>query len=228
MIIEEIRKALYGMQDAKYRDLQIRLIPGQPPGSVIGVRTPELRALAKRVSIREDSQIFLDALPHEFFDENQLHAFIVSGIGDYSRCIAELERFLPYVDNWATCDQMGPKVFRKHRTELAGRIDGWITSERPFTVRFGIKMLMDHYLDESFDPSWPERVSEIRSQAYYVRMMIAWYFATALAKQYDAALPYLENRRLEAWTHNMTIRKACESFRIGEERKDRLRALRIG
>ncbi len=227
MICEEIREELFRLQDVKYRDFQSRLIPTVDPSTVIGVRTPELRRLAKQYIKREDVGGFLDALPHACFDENQLHAFLISEMKDYSQCLAAVERFLPYVDNWATCDQMSPKVFRKHKSELLEPIRRWIASGETYTVRFGIGMLMEHFLGDSFDPSYPALVASVRSQDYYVRMMVAWYFATALAKHYDEALPYLTERRLDDWTHNKTIQKAIESDRITPEQKAYLRGLKV-
>ena len=194
MTAEEIRLELFRLQDKEYRDFQSKLIPTVDPKSVIGVRTPALRKLAKQLSGDADIAEFLDLLPHTYFDENQLHAFILSGMKDFPNCLAAVERFLPYVDNWATCDQMSPKVFRKHRPELLEAARRWIASDQTYTVRFGIGMLMQHFLDENFAPEYPELVSEIRSEEYYVRMMIAWYFATALAKQFDRVLPYIEQR----------------------------------
>ena len=225
MIRNEIGAELHRHQDIKYRDFQVRLIPTVDPGTVIGVRTPVLRALARRLKDRADIRDFLGDLPHGTFDENQLHAFIISEIRDYAACLEAVERFLPYVDNWATCDQLSPKVFRKHRAELPTPIKRWIADGRTYTVRFGIGMLMQHFLDGDFDPAYPAMVAAVRSEEYYVRMMIAWYFATALAKQYDAALPYLEERRLDPWTHRQTIRKALESYRVSPEHKAYLRGL---
>ncbi len=227
MLAEEIRAELFALQDLPYRDFQSRLIPGMDPERMIGVRTPALRQLAKRLSARTDLGSFLDALPHRFFEEDQLHAFLISGMKDAERCFAALERFLPYVDNWATCDQMSPKVFRRHRAALLERIRVWIASGETYTTRFAIGMLMEHFLDEDFAPEHPELVAGVRSEEYYVRMMIAWYFATALAKQYEAVLPYLEERRLDAWTHNKTIQKSVESYRIPPERKEQLKRLRV-
>ena len=227
MIIEKIREELKLQQDTKYRDLQIRIIPTVKPETIIGVRTPELRKMAKQFSADEEIGTFLDDLPHAFFEENQLHAFIISGMKDYKECIQALNRFLPYVDNWATCDQMSPRVFRKHRTELPEEIKKWIGSAESYTIRFGIGMLMEHYLDEDFDMKYPEAVAAVRSKEYYVNMMIAWYFATALAKQYDAVLPYIENHRLDGGTHNKAIQKAVESFRITPEQKEYLKTLKI-
>ena len=226
-----IRDRLFSMQDLQYRDFQSGLIPGVGPDHFIGVRTPALRAYAKELAAQpasgEDAAAFLNDLPHRFFDENQLHAFLIAGMKDFGECMAETERFLPYVDNWATCDQMSPKVFKKHRPELLPYIERWVCSDRTYTIRFGIGMLMQHFLDEDFDPAFPETVAGIRSEEYYVNMMRAWYFATALAKQYEAVLPFLTERRLDTWTHNKTIQKAVESFRITPEQKEFLRSLRI-
>ena len=227
MIIDEIRKELYTMQDVKYRDFQAKLIPTAKPDTVIGVRTPQLRKYAGQLLKREDISVFLDDLPHMYFDENQLHAFIVSGIKDYERCINEVIRFLPYVDNWATCDQMSPKIFKKHRKELLENIELWLGSKETYTVRFGIGMLMEHYLDEDFDLSYPEIVATIRSDEYYINMMIAWYFATALAKQYDSVLPFIKEKKLDVWTHNKAIQKSVESCRISDEQKEYLKTLKI-
>ena len=226
MITEEIRARLFSLQDTAYRDFQVKLIPGMDAQKEIGVRTPELRKLAKELAKREDIREFLNDLPHQYFDENQLHAFILSGEKDFEKCMEDLERFLPYVDNWATCDQTSPKVFRKHRKELLDAIRRWIESDHPYTVRFAIKMLMEHFLDEDFDPAYPEMVAEVRSEEYYIRMMIAWYFATALAKQYEAVLPYLEQKKLDVWTHNKTIQKAVESYRITDKQKEYLKSLK--
>ena len=226
MITDEITTKLFSLQDTAYRDFQVKLIPGMDAQKEIGVRTPELRKLAKELAKREDIREFLNDLPHQYFDENQLHAFILSGEKDFEKCMEDLERFLPYVDNWATCDQTSPKVFRKHRKELLDAIRRWIESDHPYTVRFAIKMLMEHFLDEDFDPAYPEMVAEVRSEEYYIRMMIAWYFATALAKQYDAAVPYLEQGKLDVWTHNKTIQKAVESYRITDKQKEYLKSLK--
>ena len=226
-ITGEIRDRLFSLQDAKYRELQIKILPNLEPESIIGVRTPELRQMVKELAVREETGAFLKDLPHRYFDENQLHAFILSGMKDYTACMEALERFLPYVDNWATCDQMSPKVFRKHRMELLGSIRKWIASDQAYTIRFGIGMLMEHYLDGDFDPAYPEMAAGVRSGEYYVNMMTAWYFATALAKQYDAVIPYIENRRLDPWTHNKAIQKAIESYRITPEQKEYLKTLKI-
>lgn len=227
MIVEEIREELYANQDEKYRDMQRTIIPSVTGEAIIGVRTPVLRRFAKQLAGREDVADFLGLHPHDYFEENQLHAFLISGMKDYEACIGELERFLPYVDNWATCDQMSPKVFRKHRQELLEHIRVWISSDRTYTIRFGIGMLMEHFLDEDFAPEYPELVAGIRSEEYYVKMMIAWYFATALAKQYEAVLPYIEAKRLAGWTHNKAIQKSVESYRITPEQKEYLKTLKV-
>ncbi len=227
MIIDEIREELFAMQDEKYRDFQAKLIPSAEPDTVIGVRTPQLRKYAGQLLKREDVSAFLDDLPHRYFDENQLHAFIISGIKDYERCINEVIRFLPYVDNWATCDQMSPKIFKKHRKELLENVELWLSSKETYTVRFGIGMLMEHFLDEDYDTKYPEMVAAVRSEEYYINMMIAWYFATALAKQYETVIPFMENKRLSDWTHNKAIQKAVESYRITQEQKDYLRGLKV-
>lgn len=227
MIINEIKKALLKEQDLKYRELQIRTIPGIAEGAMIGVRTPILRNMAKEYAQKGDINVFLDALPHDTFDENQLHAFIISGMKDYDECMERLNAFLPYVNNWATCDQMSPKIFKKHRKELLKEIRVWLKSKETYTIRFGIGMLMEHFLDEDFDLAYPRMVAKIRSKEYYVNMMIAWYFATALAKQYEAVLPFIEEKKLDVWTHNKTIQKAIESYRITPEQKEYLRSLKI-
>lgn len=224
---DEIRQALFGMQDTKYRDFQVKLIPGFDPENMIGVRTPDLRSYAKELLKRGDVSSFLSELPHRYFDENQLHAFILSDMKDFEACMIEVERFLPYVDNWATCDQMSPKVFRKHKSELLEHVKIWIDSDKTYTVRFGVGMLMEHFLDVDFDISYPEMVCQINSQEYYVNMMRAWYFATALAKQYETAIVFIEGRRLDVWTHNKAIQKALESYRITPGRKEYLRSLKI-
>lgn len=227
MSVDEIRKELFKLQDQKYRDFQSKLIPTVDPDTVIGVRTPELRKYAKKLAKQEDITEFLDDLPHQYFDENQLHAFIISEIKDYEQCINQVCRFLPFVDNWATCDQMSPKVFKKHRQELLEYIKEWIGSGETYTIRFAIGMLMEHFLEEDFDPAYLELVADVRTEEYYVNMMIAWYFATALAKQYEAVLPFIENQRLDTWTHNKAIQKSVESYRITAEQKEYLKSLKV-
>jgi 3-methyladenine DNA glycosylase AlkD len=226
----KILERLYEMKDEAYAQFQAKLMPTVDADKVIGVRTPLLRAYAKELMKKPEDQeekaLFMQTLPHTYFEENQLHAFLISAEKDYEVCMEELERFLPYIDNWATCDQLSPKILKKHLIELEPRIDQWLASEHPYTVRFGIKMLMEHYLDEAFELKYPEKVAQIRSEEYYVNMMIAWYFATALAKQYESVLPYIEEEKLELWTHNKTIQKALESYRISPEQKSYLRQLK--
>lgn len=219
-----IREELLALRDEKYCRFMIPLLPNIAPDTILGVRTPELRRLAKQM---EGAEAFKKALPHRYFEENQVHSFLLGAGKNFETTIAEVEAFLPYIDNWATCDQLSPKVFKKHRRELLPYIFRWIASDHPYTIRFGVKMLMDHFLDEDFDPCYPEMVAGIRQEDYYVRMMAAWYFATALAKQYDAVLPYITDHRLEKWTHNKAIQKAVESYRIPQEQKALLKQYRI-
>lgn len=226
-IIAEIREQLLEQQDMEYRDFMKRLIPGEVSESIIGIRTPVLRKMAKRLAKREDLEVFLQDLPHPYFEENQLQAFIIGEDKEMENCLKRLELFLPYINNWATCDQMSPKVFGKDPERLLPEIRRWIAAEHVYTVRFGIGMLMQHFLDEAFRPEYLDWVAQIRSEEYYINMMIAWYFATALAKQYDATVPYLEKQSLEVWTHNKTIQKAVESYRVTQEQKTYLRTLKI-
>lgn len=227
MIIDEIREDLFANQDEKYRDFQSSLTPTVEEKQTIGVRTPVLRKLAKDYIKRPDINEFLEALPHEYFDENQIHAFIISEIKDFEKCIMTLEAFLPYVDNWATCDQMSPKCFKKNRVLLEPYIYDWIQSAQTYTVRFAVVTLMSQYLDDDFDEKYLKLVSKINSEEYYINMAVAWYFATALAKQYDATIGYIEKGVLPVWTHNKTIQKAIESYRISDSQKEYLRSLKI-
>ncbi|SFT63754.1 3-methyladenine DNA glycosylase AlkD [Selenomonas sp. GACV-9] len=222
----DIQKRLFELQDKGYQEFSSKLIPTVPPAKIIGVRTPALRQLAKEVMAAGAAEAFLDGLPHKYHEENQLHAFILSAVKDYDSCMAYVNAFLPYVDNWATCDQMSPKVFSKHRPELLPQIKRWLAAEDTYTVRYAIGMLMVHFLDADFDQSYLELVAQIRSEEYYINMMIAWYFATALAKQYAAALPFIEDRRLALWAHNKAIQKAIESRRVSAAHKAYLRTLK--
>lgn len=224
---DEIAAELFRLRDEKYAALQAKIIPNLEADRIIGVRTPELRAFAKKLSKDEDAGGFLKALPHRYFDEDQLHAFVISLEKDFDRCAAETEAFLPFIDNWATCDQLSPKAFKKEPEKLLPFIRKWIRSDRTYTVRFGIGMLMQHFLDERFRTEYADMVASVRSDEYYINMMIAWYFATALAKQYDRVLPYLEKKRLDVWTHNKAIQKSVESFRITPEQKAYLKSLKI-
>ena len=222
----DIQNLLFDRQDAVYRDFQSKLMPTVDPELVIGVRMPALRKLAKELAGTQLAEDFLQQLPHRYYEENNLHGLLISAIPDYGAAVAALEAFLPHVDNWATCDLLSPKAFWAHPPELPDRIRRWAAAPHPYTVRFGLGMLMSFYLDGEFRPEYLELAAGVRREEYYVRMMVAWYFATALAKQYDTALPYLEQRRLDRWTHNKTIQKAVESYRISPEQKAELRSLR--
>ena len=224
--MDDIQQKLFALRDEKNADFVAKLIPNIPPETILGVRTPALRKLARELRGSDLARAFLDELPHAYFEENGLHAFFLEQIKDFDECLAGVERFLPCVDNWATCDSMSPPVFRKHRAALLPHIRRWLASGQTYTTRYGIKLLMDHFLDGDFRPEFLEMVSVIESEKYYVNMMRAWYFATALAKQWDSTLPLLAERRLDAWTHNKTIQKAVESYRISPERKTLLRGLR--
>ena len=223
---DEIRELLFQARDEEYGKFQSKLIPEIADNNFIGVRTPELRKIAKTLSKDPNIGDFLNELPHRYFDEDQLHSFIISEIKDMDKCIEEVERFLPYVNNWATCDQLTPKAFKKHKDKLLEKIKVWIASDKTYTVRFGMEMLMTHFLDDEFDISYPEMVAGVKSEEYYIRMMQAWYFATALAKQYKAVLPFITDRKLDKWTHNKAIQKAVESRRISQETKDYLKSLK--
>lgn len=221
-----IQERLFALQDAEYAAFQHPLIPTVESETFIGVRTPALRSLARELRGTQEAEAFLRALPHVYFEENQLHAFLIALEKDCDAALAQTDAFLPYVDNWATCDQLTPKAFRKNRAALSEKINVWISSVREYTARFAIKMRMDHFLDEAFAPEILAQVAAVQREEYYVRMMQAWFFATALAKQYKAALPYLEENRLERWVHNKTIQKAVESYRITPDQKAYLKTLR--
>lgn len=226
MDMDAIQEKLFALQDLNYRQFQAKLMPTVDPEQIIGVRMPALRKLAKELKGTAEAEAFLAALPHRYYDENNLHGLLLCARSGYEETVAGLEDFLPHVDNWATCDLLSPRAFRPHPPQLPGQLRRWLDSGDTYTVRFGLEMLMSFYLDECFRPEYLDWAAEVKSEEYYVRMMVAWYFATALAKQYDAALPYLTSRRLEQWTHNKTIQKAVESYRITPEQKDALRALR--
>lgn len=226
-ITSEIRAKLNKKKDSKYKNFQAKLIPTVKPESIIGVRTPELKKLAKEYIKKDQINKFLKDLPHKYFDENQLHAFLISEIKDGSICLKEINKFLPYVDNWATCDQLSPKALGKCKKDLLKNISKWIKSKKTYTIRFGIGMLMQYFLDEDFDKKYLSAVSKIKYKEYYVNMMIAWYFATALAKQYRYAIEYIEKNKLDPWVHNKTIQKAIESYRISPKQKTYLKSLRV-
>lgn len=226
-ITERIREELFSMQDLSYREFHSRLMPDVEKDTVIGIRVPVLRKYVKELAKDPEIGGFLEDLPHRYYEENNVHGFLIQQMKEYGQCMEELEKFLPYINNWATCDMTSPKVFKKHKEELLEAVRRWIVSDHVYTVRYGIGMLMQHYLDEDFREEYPQVVSEIRSEEYYVNMMIAWYFATALAKQYETILPYIEKQKLDVWTHNKTIQKACESYRITPEQKAYLRTLKV-
>jgi len=224
---EIIRERLFALQDLKYRDFHSSLMPTVDKDLVIGVRTPELRKLAKELAKDPEITVFLADLPHKYYEENNLHGMIIEMEKDFVKCMDMLEDFLPYIDNWATCDLISPKVFKKHQPQLLEHVKVWIQSDHTYTCRFAMKMLMTWYLDEDFSLEYPEMVAAVDSEEYYVNMMRAWYFATALAKQYEAVVPFIENKRLDDWTHNKTIQKSVESFRITPQQKAYLKTFKV-
>ena len=222
-----ITNQLFALQDVALGDFQAKLMPNIDRNNIIGVRTPALRTLARQIAKTDAAQEFITKLPHRYFEENNLHAFIVAQTSDFDAAMRQTELFLPHIDNWATCDQFSPTVFKKHPDELLIAIKRWIKSDRTYTVRFAIKMLMTFYLDKHFCDEYPQMVAAVRSDEYYIKMMIAWYFATALTKQYDSVLCYLTDHRLDTWCHNKTIQKAIESYCVSDERKEFLKSLRV-
>lgn len=219
MILNELMK----MQDLKYRDFHARLMPTVDKDRIIGVRVPQMRKFAKSIAGSTEAEMFLQKLPHEYYEENNLHAFLTEQIKDFDKALYETERFLPYIDNWATCDMFYPKVFKKHPERLMPKIDEWIKSGRTYTVRYAIGLLMRM----DFKEEHMKMVAEVKSEEYYVNMMISWYFATALAADFDGAIVYLEEKRLDTWVHNKTIQKAVESYRIDNCTKDKLKGMKI-
>ncbi len=227
--VADIRAALFSARDEAYHAFQCPLMPTVNPETVIGVRTPVLRRMAKDLRASPAAAALLADLPHTYFEENQLHAFLIESIKDFDEALRATDAFLSYVDNWATCDQLSPRAFARHFDALKPHIDRWMASDHAYTIRFGIGMLMRYGLDEHFRSDYLAAVAApalLAREDYYIRMMVAWFFATALAKQYDATLPYIESRTLPTWTHRMTIRKACESYRVTDEHKAVLRGLR--
>ena len=227
IIITNVQDQLFGMQDLKYRDFHAKLMPTVNKEKLIGVRTPALRAFAKSYGKTEEAKEYLQILPHQYYEENNLHGLLIEQIKDYDTCLKELKRFLPYIDNWATCDMLAVKVVKKHLDTFIDEVYRWMESDHTYTIRFGVTMLMRYYLEDAFRMEYPEKVAQIRSKEYYVNMMRAWYFATALAKQYEKILPFIEEQKLDIWTHNKTIQKAIESYRITPEQKEYLRGLKI-
>lgn len=223
---DAVFQRLSELSDPTYRDFHAGLIPNISPETILGVRVPALRRLARELRGSAEAQEFMAALPHEYYDENCLHGLLINDIKDFGATVSALDAFLPYVDNWAVCDLISPRSFKSRPPELAAHVRRWLESSHSYTVRFGIGVLMSFYLDEGFEPAQLESVAERCCEEYYVNMMVAWYFATALAKQPEAALPYIENRRLSRWTHNKAIQKSIESRRIPDETKAYLKTLR--
>lgn len=223
-----IQEKLFEFQDKEYALFQSKLTPSVDPEAFIGVRVPKCRELAKDLYKNNQEEVteFFSSLPHKYYDENMIHGLLIAEIKDFSQCMSELEKFLPYVDNWAVCDIMSPKCFKKHKPELLVAIKKWVKSKKVYTIRFAIEMLMSHFLDEDFKPEYLTIVSGVKSDEYYVNMMIAWYFATALTKQWDSTIGCIENKVLDPWVHNKTIQKARESFRITDEQKQYLLGLK--
>lgn len=224
--MKEVQEQLFALRDLKYRDFHSKLIPNIDKENVIGIRVPILRKFAKQFAKSDKVQEFLNELPHQYYEENNLHMMLITQIKDYEKCLEEINCFLPYIDNWATCDFAEPACFGKHRDEFLPQIRQWIASEHTYTIRYGVGMLMRLYLDEAFNEEYLEWAARIQSDEYYVNMMIAWYLATALAKQWNATIPYLEKRKLSDWVHRKTIQKAVESYRITAEQKVYLKSLR--
>ncbi len=222
-----IQQKLFSLKDEKYGDFTAKLTPNIKREAIIGVRAPLLRSLARELYKKGNYETFLLSLPHSFYEENNLHGFLISNIGDYDKCIDELNRFLPYVDNWATCDGLSPKVLKNEPKKLLGQIKIWLQSEYTYTVRFGVKCLMDFFLDENFTEEILSLVADVKSEEYYINMCCAWFFATALAKQHDSTLPYIREKKLNKWVHNKTIQKAVESYRISDDIKAYLKELKI-
>ena len=226
-VIKEVEKQLFEMQDLKYRDFHAALMPNIDKNRIIGVRTPQLRKFAKEYGKTDKAKTFLTVLPHQYYEENNLHGLLIEQIKEYDSALDELERFLPYIDNWATCDMLAMKVVKKHLDLFIKKIYQWLESKHTYTIRFAIGMLMRYYLEDTFKIGYARKVAEIRSEEYYVNMMRAWYFATALAKQYEQVIPFLEERQLDVWTHNKTIQKSRESVRINSEHSEYIKTLKI-
>lgn len=226
-IAVKVQKQLFELQDLKYRDFHAKLMPTIDKEKVIGVRTPVLRSYAKQFGKIEEAKEFMKVLPHKYYEENNLHGMLLEQIKDYDELIIELEKFLPHIDNWATCDLLSLRIVEKNLEDFLGKINKYIKSDQPYTIRFGISMLMKHYLDDNFKIEYANKVAAVQSEEYYVNMMRAWYFATALAKQYDSIIPFIEEKKLDVWTHNKAIQKSIESYRITPEQKEYLRTLKI-
>ena len=225
--LTKLQKQLFELQDLKYRDFHSKLMPETDKETVIGIRTPVLRKFAKEFAGTSEAEAFLRQLPHRYYEENNLHMMLITGIKDYEKCMEEIQRFLPCIDNWATCDYPAPKCFARHKDQVLEEAKRWISSGETYVIRYGIGMLMRLFLDEDFSSEYLEMTAAVQSQEYYVNMMIAWYFATALAKQWDATVPYIEQHKLSDWVHRKTIQKAVESYRITPEQKEYLKTLKV-
>ncbi len=222
----EIRGRLFSLSDEKYKTFHSKLMPTVAPEKIIGVRTPVLRKFADELYKSAEYEDFMFDLPHRYYEEDNLHGFLIEKLKDFDECAAETEKLLPFIDNWATCDMLRPKAFKYEPEKLEEKILKWISSDKAYTVRYGIGCLLSYFLDENFSQEHLKIVSEIESREYYVNMMIAWYFATALAKQFDSAIVYIERRKLPEWVHKKTIQKAIESSRISDETKAYLKKLK--
>ena len=225
----DIQKALFELQDLEYRDFIAKLVPNVDKETIIGIRVPVLRKFTKSYlkEHKDECEVFLNTLPHQYFEENNFHAFILEEEKDIDVLFSKLDEFLPFVNNWATCDSLKPKIFKKNKEKLEAKCYEWMKSNDVYTIRFGIEQLMNYFLDDSFNIKQPKIIAKIKHEDYYVKMMIAWYFATALAKQWDEIIPFIKNQELEPWTHNKAIQKAIESYRITPEQKEYLRSLKI-
>lgn len=221
-----VYERLMKYQDLEYRDFQSRIVPNIDKKNIIGVRTPQMREIVKDIYGTDEATKFIKKLPHKYYEENLIHFFLIAKIKNFDECVKEVERFLPYIDCWPVCDQSSPTVFKKHHDELLPLIKKWIDSDHIYTSRFGMRILMNEFLDTDFKEEYLEWVASKKSEDYYLKMMIAWYFATALAKQYDSTIKYIENKKLDPWVHQKTIQKAIESFRVSDEHKVYLRTLK--
>ena len=221
-----IRERLLELKNEEYRQFTARLVPNIPAETIIGLKTPEMRAIAREIFVGDYRDEFLSELPHEYYEENLIHFFVISMIKDFEECIQKVEAFLPYVDCWPVSDQATPKAFRKNHEKLLPYIRKWVSSDHVYTARFGIRMLMNEFLGEDFREEYLELVASKKGDDYYLKMMVAWYFATALAKRYDETIPYIENHVLDEWTHRKALQKAVESYRVTDEHKEYLKSLR--
>ncbi len=221
-----IYEKLSEVKDDEYKEFQAKLVPNISPDVILGVRTPDMRKIAKEMYGTPEGDSFLKELPHRYYEENLVHFFMIARIKDFDECISAVEAFLPYVDCWPVSDQSSPAVFKKNHQKLIPYIKKWIASDHVYTARFGLRILMNEYLGEDFKDEYLELAASKEGDDYYLKMMIAWYFATALAKRYDETIPYIEERRLDEWVHRKSIQKALESYRVSDEHKEYLRSLK--